>query len=149
MDAVDPAAAEQLEFREQIALSNAISWVDSLLIHEANSGPSVAQKLGAALVLQSLEPVLRFAWPDRPDVVDIDEFVLQARVRFLTYLRDQKGGTSFVPAVEWDHGGRVHLLEHLRADVDLIVGGRRAWDFIEALALLTGGEPVSRLAQAG
>jgi hypothetical protein len=130
-------------------LSNAISWVDSLLIQEANGGPSVAQKLGAALVLQSLEPVLRFAWPDRPDVADLDEFVLQARVRFLTYLRDQKGGASFVPAVEWDHGGRVHLLEHLRADVDRIVGGRRAWDFSEALALLTDGEPVSRLAQAG
>lgn len=110
MDAVDPAAGEQqLEFREQIALSNAISWVDSLLIHEANGGASVAQKLGAALVLQSLEPVLTFAWPDRPDVENLDEFVLQARARFLSYLRDEKGSASFVPAVEWDHGGRVHL----------------------------------------
>jgi hypothetical protein len=149
MDAVDPAAGEQLAFREQVALSNAISWVDSLLIHDANHGPSVAQKLGAPLVLQSLEPVLAFAWPERPDVEDLDGFVLQARARLLAYLRGQKGGASFVTAVEWDHCGRVHLLEHLRADVDQIVGGRRAWDFVEALAFLAGGESVSRLAHAG
>jgi hypothetical protein len=150
MDAVDLAAGEPLAFREQIALSNAISWVDSLLIHEANNGPSVADKLGAALVVQSLAPVLTIAWPDRPDVVeDLDAFVAQARARLLAYLREQEGGASFVPAVGWDHGGRVHLLEHMRADVEQIVGGHRAWDFIEALAVLAGGESVRQLAQAG
>jgi hypothetical protein len=142
-------AGEQLAFQEQVALSNAISWVNSLLIREANGGPTVAQKLGAPYVLQSLEPVLAFAWPARPDVEDLDEFLRRTHARFLAYLRDQKGGASFVPAVEWDHGGRVHLLEHLRADVEQIVGGRRAWHFIDALASLAGGEPISRLAQAG
>lgn len=140
---------DALDFEQQLSLARAIELVDVLLIHEANGGPSIAEKSGVARVIAALTDALDIAWPDREAPDDLDAYLVDARTRILGRLRADKKAATFVAAVDWNSGGRAHVLEHLRADVEQIVGGLSAWYFVEGLDGVAGGEPVRRLVEAG
>ena len=140
---------EALDFEQQLSLARAIELLDLFTIHEANGGPSIAETWGAPRVLASLSDALDIAWPDRQPPEDLDAYMVDARARTLERLRADKKAAMFVAAVDWNSGGRAHVLEHLRADVEQIVGGLSAWHFVEGLDGIAGGEPLRRLVEAG
>jgi hypothetical protein len=112
-----------------LMLHDAASFCGVMLIRPAQIGaqpePIVAHLHDRDALLAALAPALADAWPEHPDPDEegLEAFLEEAYRRFVALERGLEGEEGFVPAAEWLHSARGLLLEHLRDEIDAIVGG--------------------------
>lgn len=101
-------------------------------------------------LIEALRPALDLAWPGQPlEVGDLDPLLREARTRILEAATALAGADGFVPAALWTNTGREILLEHLRLDIAMLVGGVRAEGLWFAFVETPDTEPLAELIIAG
>jgi hypothetical protein len=148
-------AVSESTLREQLILHDASQLCAILKIRPA--GMDHAQMMAAfgleldrEGILAELAPALRSAWPDHPEPdEDLISFCDEAYERIITRASDLAGEHGFVPAARWLDRAREVLLEHLRLEVDAIVGGARAEELWFAFGAVPDTQPLYDLVHAG
>lgn len=136
----------------QIALNDGANLVSYLRLRPG--GSSEHQILGKDFplegVLAALEPALEIAWTDRPEQIpDLDEFLEEAYQRIVANADVLAAKPSYIAAARWTVEGRNHLLEHLRHELDAVLGGVEAEDFWQAFGTLVETAPLAFLVENG
>jgi len=136
----------------QIALNDGANLVSYLRLRPG--GSSEHQILGEDFplegVLTALEPALEIAWTDRPEQVsDLDEFLEEAYQRFVASADDLATESSYIEAARWTVKGRNHLLDHLRHELDAVLGGVEAEELWQAFGSLVETAPLTFLIENG
>ena len=111
--------------------------------------PIFGTELDRAGLLAELAPALDIAWPDRADEFDdLESFLRDAYSKIVAHL-NALSGDDFVPAGRWTDTGRELLLEHLRQDVDALIGGARAEGLWFAFGETSDTAPLVELIHSG
>jgi hypothetical protein len=136
-------------------LHDAASICSSLLLRPGQWGdepePIFAHLYDRGDLLEKLAPALADAWPDHPvpDADGLEAFLREAYRRFVASERALEGEEGFVPAALWTHMARGLLLEHLREEVDALVGGVHLEPVWTAWNAMDETRPMYELMQAG
>ncbi len=111
--------------------------------------PIFGAELDQAGLLAELAPALDLAWPDRPgEIDDLEAFLRDAYGKIVAHL-NALSGDDFVPAGHWTDTGRELLLEHLRQDVDALIGGARTEGLWFAFGETNDTAPLVELIHSG
>ena len=96
----------------------------------AEDGPIVGDQLGRERIVAALTPALDLVWPGWTrgmiDDEGLEAFLRNAYGRIVKGLDSLSSTEDFVPAALWRESVRELLLEHLRAEVEALIGGVHA-----------------------
>ena len=100
--------------------------------------------------MERLRPTLDTVWPDRPErVEDVESFLGEAHRRIVAHAESLAGEQGFVPAARWERHARDLLLEHLRLEVDALLGGVHAERLWRAFDETADTAPLGELVATG
>ena len=101
-------------------------------------------------VLDRLRPGLELVWEDRTEPPeDRVRFFDEAHHRAVEELHELAGEEDFIPAGLWESEPRDLLLEHLRDEVDALIGGVKTEEIWQSFSGVPATEQITELVVTG
>jgi hypothetical protein len=144
-----------MTLNEQLLLHDAaelcgVALLRPATIPGADPFPIIGFEFDLDALMRELTPALDIAWPERSrDIADFERFLHEAYSRCVQKAELLSDQEAFVPAASWRSASRDVLLEHLRRDLDALVGGVRAEGLWRAFTETDDTAPLAELVETG
>ncbi len=137
---------------DQVVLSDAAGLVSYLQLRPGGSAdnPIIAHDYSLTRLLAALERALELSWPDRPgQVSDLEQFLPEAYRRFVATSDALATDGAYVEAARWSAEGRNQLLEHVKLEIEALVGGVKVEDLWQSFETTGDTAPLKVLIENG